>query len=225
MLGKVGALLGLAAIATLLAQALGLAYLASQGRLNKHTMAQIGAVLHGVDLLAQAKSREESAPVAAVSVDEVLRARALQSRQLELRAQNIEDRAAEAERLQLKLQQNLELYQQARQKFEQQLDDWERGEKAQALAITATLLGRMKPKQAQEQLMEMLKNKEMDAVLTLLKDMPVDKQSKIVAEFKEPEEVRLLADILRRLREGEPEAELANETRGRLEETPRGGGL
>ncbi len=225
MLRNLGSLLALLAIATIITQAIGLAVLAYQGRLSTNNVAQIAAILHGVDLLSQRDNNQDPPLVAAVSIEEILEARAMQSRQLELRAQNIEDRAAEAQRLQLQLQQDLLLYQQARQHFEQKLNDWEQGEKAQALAATVTLLGRMKPKLAHELLLEMLKNHEMDAVLTLLKELPVDKQSKIVAEFKEPEEVRLLADILRRLREGEPQADLADETRRRLEEASAGSGL
>lgn len=172
-----------------------------------------------MDLLAEAKPPETPPPAtSAVSVEEILEARALRWRQLELREQTIEDRATEVQRLQRKLQEDVTIYQQARQQFEQRLNDWENGEKAQALEATIALLGRMKPKQAKEQLLEMLKSHEMDAVLTLLKGLPVDKQSKIVAEFKDPEEVRLLADILRRLREGQPEVGLADETRARLEE-------
>lgn len=218
MLRKMGALIGLLAVATLLAQGVGLAYLSAQGRLNARSISQIAAVLHGVDLMAQAPPSEEPPPTTAVSVDEILQARALRWRQLELREQTIQDRANEVQRLQRKLEEDLSLYQQARHQFEQRLEDWANGEKAQALEATIALLGRMKPKQAKEQLLEMLKSGEMDAVLTLLKGLPVDKQSKIVAEFKDPEEVRLLADILRRLREGQPEIGLADETRQRLEE-------
>src|SRR5690606_9808498 len=113
---------------------------------------------------------------------------------------SIDDRAAQLRTMQRKFEEDLTTYKQARQQFEQQLADWEEGEEAQAREEAIALFGRMKPKQAKEQLFEMLKSGEMDAVLTILKGLPVDKQIKIFAEFKEPEEVRLLADILRRLR-------------------------
>lgn len=220
MLRKVGAVIGLLAVATLLAQGVGLAYLGAQGRLNARSVSQIAAILHGVDLLAEARPPETPAPAVAVSVEEILQARALRWRQLELREQNIDDRAAQMRQMQRKLGEDVAIYQQARQQFEQRLNDWEEGEEAQAREESIALFGRMKPKQAKEQLFEMLKSGEMDAVLTILKGLPVDKQIKIFAEFKEPEEVRLLADILRRLREGEPRVGWAEQARERLEDAP-----
>jgi len=220
MLRKVGAIIGLLAVATLLAQGVGLAYLAAKGRLNARSVSQIAAILHGVDLLAEARPPETPTPTVAVSVDEILQARALRWRQLELREQSIEDRANQLRHMQRKLQEDMTLYQQARQQFEKQLNDWQEGEEAQAREEAIALFGRMRPKQAKEQLLEMLKSGETDAVLTILKGLPVDKQSKIFAEFKEPEEVRLLADILRRLREGEPRVGWAEQARARLEDAP-----
>src|SRR5690606_27787873 len=101
---KLGATIGLLAAATLLAQGVGLAFLAAQGRLNARSVSQIAAILHGVDLLAEAKPPETPPPAtSAVSVEEILEARALRWRQLELREQTIEDRATEVQRLQRKL--------------------------------------------------------------------------------------------------------------------------
>ena len=55
-------------------------------------------------------------------------------------------------------------------------------------------------------------------VVTILKTMPSDKQKKILAEFKlEPEEEQL-AEVLRQVRLGSPDADLIRNTRQELQQ-------
>ena len=79
------------------------------------------------------------------------------------------------------------------------------------------IIGSAKPKQAKEQLVQMLDNDELDIVVALLAALPDTKRSKIIAEFKTPNEAEQLGQILRRMREGYPDVALPEETLKQLE--------
>jgi hypothetical protein len=80
------------------------------------------------------------------------------------------------------------------------------------------------PKQAKEQLVKMLQdpkspaNDPMEDTVRILKAMPLDKRKKILAEFKTPEEVKTLAEILRVVRLGGSDTELMRDTRAQLQQ-------
>ena len=46
----------------------------------------------------------------------------------------------------------------------------------------------IKPKQAKEQILQMIDSNEQDAVVAILTKMSISKQAKIIGEFKTPEE-------------------------------------
>jgi hypothetical protein len=51
--------------------------------------------------------------------------------------------------------------------------------------------------------------------------MPTSKCAKIMTEFRTPEEITKLNEILRKIREGYPEHDLADATLGALDQTAR----
>ena len=74
------------------------------------------------------------------------------------------------------------------------------------------------PKQAKAQILIMIDDDAMSAVVTVVKALPLDKRKKLIAQFKTEEEIEKLADILRQIRLGNPEVPLINKTRDDLRE-------
>lgn len=60
----------------------------------------------------------------------------------------------------------------------------------------------LRPAQAKELIQEMLARNENDQVVTLLQGMNDSKRARIIGEFRTPDEMAKIADILRQLREG-----------------------
>jgi lysophospholipase L1-like esterase len=107
--------------------------------------------------------------------------------------------------------------QKLRDDFDKELRTTREGALAVGGEQARQILENIKPKQAKEQLLDMLKNDEMDKVVTLLAGMSDSKRAKIVGEFRTPEEAQQLSDILRRIREGAPEAALSDDAQQKLE--------
>jgi hypothetical protein len=82
----------------------------------------------------------------------------------------------------------------------------------------------IQPKQAKEQIMKMLQEPQsnvddpMEDIVRILKAMPLDKRRKILGEFRTPEEVEKLADILRVIRLGGSDTQLLQDTRRQLQQ-------
>ena len=85
------------------------------------------------------------------------------------------------------------------------------------------MLRRLKPKQAKELIAQRLEKGDIDVVAHMLMDMPDGKRAKIVAEFKTPSEMEQIGEVLNRIRQGQPSAELVDQT-GKKIEPPKGPG-
>ena len=64
--------------------------------------------------------------------------------------------------------------------------------------------------------MKMLDDDAMDDVVTILTNMPIDKQKKIIGEFEQGPDAEALYEILTNIREGEPLASDIKETQEKL---------
>jgi alanyl-tRNA synthetase len=87
------------------------------------------------------------------------------------------------------------------------------------IAELTTLAENMQPELAKKYLLDMYKNQEYDRIIWVLKGMEPKKRKNIVNEFQSDEEVANMADILRRIGNGEPDAKLADD----LKNTNEGG--
>jgi len=199
-----GALLAAAGVATVLALALGVGYLTMTGRLTRGKLARIMAVLYGIDAPAQPAAEAGLSHAVGLAVDEQMDALALRSQQLDLRERLIEGHRNSLDLERRKLQQDKEEYLAAREAFQKLQADWDGGERAQGIEEAVQLVGKLKPEQAKEQILLMLKNGELDWVVTLLRKLPPERQAKIAAEFTAPEESQRLSEILRRIRDTVP---------------------
>ena len=211
MLQKMKTMFGQFCVATILAQAALVGYLVGTGALNRVKFAQIVAVVHGIDVLrAQAAAQE---PKDTVTVEDIVEARAAKLQQMATRDQALDRRQALLDAQQSKLMTDMESYQTAKLAFQKYVDDWETGQKRQALDGAVALVGGMKPKQAKDQVVLMLEKKEMDFVVRIMESLPVAQRSKLMAEFKSPEENQQLADILRSMREAKEKTDAAEQAR------------
>ena len=64
----------------------------------------------------------------------------------------------------------------------------------------------------------MIDKQEMNEVVTILVAMPIAKRAKIVSEFKTPDELQKLDEMLRLIRQGVPEVNLIDKTRSQIGE-------
>ena len=119
---------------------------------------------------------------------------------------------------QTKLAEDKKRYKQLRDGFDSQLLSMREGSAAAGKDEVRRTLESIKPKQAKALLLEMLNNKEIDDVVTLLSPMPDSKRAKIFGEFKTPDELEKLSEVLRRIREGLPSASVPETTRKQLEQ-------
>jgi hypothetical protein len=191
----------------------------AKGHLTHDKMEQIAAVVQGVDLRdlqhsiddARAKSR-----LPQPSLEELAEARALKSRDLELREQELRNQLNLIRQEQSKLVAEADRYQRVQTDFEQRLKNLREGAVATNLENARLILENMKAKQAKEQIERMLVEGEMKQAVVLLSAMPIEKRAKIVTEFKSDKESEELAEMLRLIRAGEPEVTLIDETKNNL---------
>ena len=111
-----------------------------------------------------------------------------------------------------------------KQSFDKRLADLQTAATEAALLEVQRTLEAIQPKQAKEQIMKMLAEPKtaaddpMEDVVRILKAMPLDKRKKILAEFKTPEEIEKLSEILRVIRLGGSDTDLLRDTRGQLQQ-------
>jgi hypothetical protein len=191
----------------------------AKGHLTHDKLLQIAAVVQSVDLRDLQHSIDDARARARLpqpSLQELAEARALKSRDLELREQELRNQLNLIRQEQGKLVAEADRYQRVQTDFEQRLKNLREGAVATNLENARLILENMKAKQAKEQIERMLAEGEMKQAVMLLSAMPIEKRAKIVTEFKTDKESEELAEMLRLIRAGEPEVTLIDETRNNL---------
>lgn len=188
-------------------------YLAVKWDLNREKLVKILAVAQGVDLAAAkaqpAPAQPEDSPEQG-SYDQMLEARAAKFRNLELREQALRGGVEQLRRDEARVIEEKAITAKARQSLEAQLADIEKQATEAGWEQNRNSLQAIKPKQAKELLLQMLARKEMDDVVALLAPMNDSKRAKIIAEFKTPEEIEKIGEVLRIIRHGEPRSTAAS---------------
>jgi len=217
--GKLGRLLLYFAAATLLAQlVIGTTWLAS-GRLNREKLLEMLAVIQGINLW---EIKEDNQPVQRdvtseqVSLERIAAQRALASRDMELREQALRGQFDQIQSQRRKLVTEREHQDRLEKAFAQRLEEEKQRTDNQGLEEAVETIVRMQPKQAKEVLRLRLDTKseeELDQVVAILSAMPPAGRAKILKEFKTPDEIKQLDEILRKIEEGGPAA-------GTIESTP-----
>ena len=223
LIGGCGAALAYLCIATVLAEGICLGFLAMQGKLNEELVLRVVAAANGIERpSASQASDDENRDERQLSLDDLARARALTSRDLELREQSLTNNVTVVKSEYDKLIDEKDRYERIKAAFRKQLDELHEGVLANNRETARLILESVKPKQAKDQVLRMVKDGEMDDVVSLLSLMPTTKRAKIIGEFKTDDEAAILAEILKLIREGGPEAKLIDDAQQQLDKPTDG---
>ena len=209
-------------VATVIAQAIVLAFLARSWQLDRDRAMRALAVAQGVDIPATAG--ETAAPPGDVSrehvsFEQILETRALKVRNLELREMALAESLGQLAREQRLLREERASLARTKESFETELLAIQQQAASQGMEDTRAKLMAIKSDQAKLLLDDLLDRGDMRAVVTLIRGMPDSKSSKIIGEFKTPEDLERIGEVLRVILEGDATGELAAATAARLQDT------
>ncbi len=204
-------------IGTCIAEGIILGWAWVQGKLTRQKMIQMLAVYHGIETQPPPKPTEPTPPLQEyVSLQEIAQARAVHLRNIELREQMLKTLYEQVQSQQRQLAEEKRRYQKQREEFDIQLTSLRKEATSAGTAEAAAILERLKPTQAKEQILRMLQDNQIDQVVLLLTEMQETKRAKILSDFKTPEETAKLAELLRRIRQGASQSDLADQIQKQL---------
>ena len=208
LLGKLVAVIVYLCIGTVIAQGICIGYAWSKGYVSKPKLLQMAAVAQGENERQSDNrdSHEKELSSEQPSLQDIENARALRIRNLELREQAIQAGLDRVRYEQTKLADERDMYLRTRAAFDAHLKNMKEGAIAKGRTDTRTILENIKPKQAKQQILQMIEAGEEEEVVAILSEMPVAKRAKIAGEFgKLDEDNQKLGKILRLIRQGVPE--------------------
>ena len=210
-------------VGTIVTQILLAAVLWPKIKLNRERIAQIVAIAQGADLSPKEEPKGP-APLESeqASYQDVVEARAVKYRNLELREQQLRNNLVQVQSEESKLADDTKRFKQLSDSFNAQLKEVRDSSISSGMDDVLRILAGSKPKQAKELLLDMLDKKEIDAVVVLMKQLPEKKRANIVGEFKTEDEKEKLSEVLRRIREGQPEMKAVEKAQAKSEpKSPR----
>jgi hypothetical protein len=199
-------------VGTVLAQALVAAVLFPKMKLNSQRISQIVSIAQGNDIAPAKTVEKPTAPqleTEQASYQEVVEARAVKYRNLELREQQLRNNVTQVQSDESKITDDIKKNKQLVESFQAQLENVRKTSTSKGMDDVLRTLISLKPKQAKELILDMLDKKEIDAVVELIKQMPDKKRANIIGEFKGDDEEKI-SEVLRRIREGEPDNKAVN---------------
>ena len=201
-----------------IAQTLLFAYLAFAWKIDRDRLSQIVATAQGYDLykLAEETRREQIDAIQQLTYDEVLRERAnrlLQGDMDQARSGLLEDAVLAQIR---QFEDRKKQFDEIVRNFEKRLADLEKERKSAGFNELVTDMSLLDAALAKKHIMEMLKNKQEDRVVEIFNALEERPRKKLLNAMREEEDTEKLADILRRIGDGEPESRLAQEARDEL---------
>ncbi len=98
------------------------------------------------------------------------------------------------------------------------LKELEDEEQATSMKELQRTMEAIRPAQAKEQILKMIEDDAMDDVVSILKNMAIDKRKKIIAEFKQGADAEKLYEILKNIRLGEPIVSQIEDARDKLKQ-------
>jgi hypothetical protein len=158
------------------------------------------------------------------SFNQILHSRMRASLDLDLRENAIDKSLGDLRAIEKALQSESTRLDTWKKSFDDRLASLQTAANEASLLEVQRTLEAIPPKQAKEQIMKVLAEPKstiddpMEDIVRILKAMPLDKRKKILQEFKTPEEVEKLAEILRVVRLGGSDADLLRGTRDQLQQ-------
>jgi hypothetical protein len=206
-LALLGSLFSYFCVATVIALVTAIVAMWFKGALDEERLYRVLASLHGVDmvtmqreLIQEMKAPDMEQPSAATRMDQQM----LKSLDLDLRelamAKGIESLGA----IETQLQTETTRFEKLKKDYAVKLKEIEDEERATAMKELQRTMEAIRPAQAKEQILKMLDDNAMDDVVSILRNMAIDKRKKIIAEFKQGADAEKLYEILKNIRLGEP---------------------
>ena len=224
LLGMLSAAFAYFCISTVLTLCLLLGYAFSKGFLEKGKVTKMIAVAQGIefptvaggnpaDAIKPSETQEQP------SLEDIEKRRAVQVRNLELREQALQAGIERVKFEERKLSDEKEQYDQITNAFQKQLDELHSGALATGRENIRLIWENIKPKQAKEQILQMMQANEQDDVVAILSAMPIGKRAKIIGEFKTDDDSKKLEVILDLIRRGVPDVKVVNRTEEQVNAT------
>jgi hypothetical protein len=195
-----------------------------KGVLTDERILGMFAALQGIDTSPPAANGSQQAAAEQPSIDQMLSLRMKASLDLDLRESAIDKALGDLRTIETSLQNETKRLDSWKQSFDKRLADLQTAAADTSLREVQQTLETIKPQQAKEQLVKMLEDPKsptddpMEAIVRILKAMPLDKRKKILEQFKTPEDNKILAEILRMIRLGGSDSELLRDTRSQLQQ-------
>jgi hypothetical protein len=209
----------------------GTAVLWQKGAFDDGRILKMWAALYGIDITAAPTSitgtetkNTENTLQEQPTYEEMLTKRALASLDISLRESALDKSIGELKTIESKIRTERTRFDSLVKSFDLKLQELETSASNQAIQETQATLEVLPPKQAKQQLLKLLADKPTaqlenprEAVVSLVKSMPIERRKKILAEFKTEEEGDKLAEILKDILSGAPDVPLLREARDNLD--------
>ncbi len=200
--------------ATMIAVAIMACYLWSTWHMDRGRLVQMLAIAQGLDLFqTQVEDEGEEGTLSSEqpSMQQIIDARLSQDRDLKMREMALENGHDQLRTEQRRLVDDLAAYERMQDTFQTELAEVKTGAEAAGRAIVGATIQALEPEQAKLFLLEMLDKQETEDVVMLMRTMDERKRSGIIEAFQTPEEIAKVAEVLRLIRQGHPEAAIAEE--------------
>src|SRR4051812_3102766 len=190
LLGKLSAFFAYLCVATLIAQGSAIVYLRATGRLDDQRLARVSDALRGIEPPPKTEEKKTDIKDPSLteepSLEERTAVRDLAARNLEIREQAVKSSLDRVLYEKNSLTEEKDRYEHIKTSFESKLIALREGALSTGRESVRLIWENIKPKQAKEQMLKMIENKELNEVVTILGAMPISKRAKIVSEFKSP---------------------------------------
>jgi len=202
-------------VASILAQGIILSLAAARGNIKQDTLLKAVALINGIDISGEQlqkmldDAREQPIP----TYEDVRDARALESKNLQMREASVKRMREQTDEMLATLRVQISDFERRKDEFYKLLEEKEKNLLDVSLKDVQRTIEVLAPEQAKQQIKKLLGAKQMDDVVTIFKEMPLDKRKKIMGEFASPEEIDMLHEILMRTRAGEPASSLLRDAR------------
>ncbi|MBI2477801.1 MAG: hypothetical protein HYV60_03880 [Planctomycetia bacterium] len=213
-------------VATIFAQAALLGMLYARGNLSQAKVVDLIAISKDVDLETMWQKLEAASKpveVEQVSFEEVLTARKHLSLDLDLREIAADKGLIDVRQLGILLEDERRQYDMLKYEFDQRIENVRQGAVDEGLKEVQRQLESVDAKLAKDQILRILGNADlppatsMNFIVTMFKNMPLDRKKKIMGEFKTAEDRQQLNMIMGQIRLGVPDVEVIRQAREQFE--------
>jgi hypothetical protein len=225
LLGMLVSLLAAVCVATVISAATLIAFYGQSWKVNHERFMQALSILQGKspESLLPPPPPKKNTDGEQPAYEQVLAAQKLKALDLEQRELTVRANLQQFQEELDKIAEEKKRVQAIRDDLQAELENQNSGIKTAGTQNVLQTLQSLKPKQAKELLKMKLDKGDTDVVVTLLAGMTDSKRAKIIAEFKTATEMEQIGEVLNRIRQGQPTAEMLNAT-GKKLQSPNGQG-